>query len=131
MKRWFSKAPKSFENGGAGRVAFAENVVGDFYVEDGCCTSCGMPSTVAPELFSYAADGHCFVSKQPTNAIEVRKMIIAFEVQDIGCIRYRGTERAIQLKLIASGEGDQCDRLDHDLQTLNEEVKADRRGHKK
>jgi hypothetical protein len=90
-----------------------------------------MLSNVAPELFSYAVDGHCFVSRQPSDAIEVQKMIEAFEVQDIGCIRYKGTNRVIQIKLIASGEGDQCDRLDHDLQLLNEEVKADRWGQKK
>lgn len=44
------------------------------------------------------------MSKQPLNAIEVRKMIEAFEVQDIGRIRYKGTNRVIQIKLIASGE---------------------------
>lgn len=91
--------------GANGRVPFAENVLGDFYVEDGCCTSCGMPSTVAPGLFSYALDGHCYVSKQPSSAIEIRQMIEAFEVQDIGCIRYKGKNRVIQIKLVASGEG--------------------------
>ena len=104
----------------------AHNVHGDFYVEDGCCTSCDMPSTVAPELFSYAPDGHCYVSKQPSSAVEVRQMIKAFEVQDIGCIRYKGKNRLIQIKLVASGEGDQCDRLDQDLKVLINEVKRDR-----
>lgn len=131
MKQWLGKMRGLAEHEGAERVPFAENVRGDFYVEDGCCTSCGMPSTVAPELFSYAPDGHCFVSKQPSNAIEARKMIEAFEVQDIGCIRYKGTNRVIQIKLIASGEGDQCDGLQQDLKALNEEVKADRWGQKK
>lgn len=112
-----------------GRIPFTENVSGDFYVEDGCCTSCGMPSTVAPELFSYAESGHCYVRKQPSDATELRKMIDAFEVQDIGCIRYKGTNRVIQIQLIVSGEGDQCDALDHDLKVLNDDVKADRRGH--
>lgn len=113
---------------GSGRIPFFENTPGDFYVEDGCCTSCGMPSTVAPDLFSYADDGHCYVSKQPTNAIEMRQMIAAFEVQDVGCIRYKGINRVIAIKLIAAGEGDQCDELDHDLMQMNEEVKADRCG---
>lgn len=131
MKRWLSKIRGLAEHEGAKRIPFAENVHGDFYVEDGCCTSCGMPSTVAPELFSYAPDGHCFVSKQPSNAIEVRKMITAFEAQDIGCIRYKGTNRVIQIKLIASAEGDQCDGFQQDLKALNEEVKADRWGRKK
>ncbi|WP_442881984.1 ferredoxin [Duganella sp. S19_KUP01_CR8] len=110
------------------RIPFPENSPGPFYVEDGCCTSCGMPSTVAPGLFSYANDGHCYVSKQPSDEKEVYQMIQAFEVQDIGCIRYRGSNRVIKIKLVALGEGDQCDRLDRDLQKLNQEIQADRCG---
>ena len=52
-------------------------------------------------------------------------MLQAFEVQDIGCIRYKGSNRAIKLRLVAVGEGNQCDELDEDLQRLNDEVKAD------
>lgn len=37
-------------------------------------------------LFAYAIDGHCYVSKQPKSGLDVRQMIEAFEVQDIGCI---------------------------------------------
>jgi ferredoxin len=110
------------------RIPFPENSPGAFYVEDGCCTSCGMPSTVAPSLFSYANDGHCYVSKQPSDGKEIFQMIEAFAVQDIGCIRYKGSNRVIQIKLIAVGEGDQCDQLDPDLQALNQEVKNDRCG---
>lgn len=110
------------------KIPFPENAFGDFYVEDGCCTSCGMPSTVAPGLFSYANDGHCFVSKQPSDEKEVFQMIQAFEAQDIGCIRYKGANRVIKIKLIALGEGDQCDQLDRDLQALNQEVETDRHG---
>lgn len=51
-------------------------------------------------------------------------MIEAFEVQDIGCIRYKGKNRVVQIKLVALGEGDQCDELDQELKNLNEEVKA-------
>jgi ferredoxin len=110
------------------RIPFSENLPGDYYVEDGCCTSCGMPTTVAPDLFSYANDGHCYVSKQPADGKEVFQMLQAFAVQDIGCIRYKGLNRVIQIKLIAAGEGDQCDQLDEDLQALNQEVQADRCG---
>ena len=87
-----------------------------------------MPTTVAPDLFSYAHDGHCYVSKQPSTGAEVHQMIQAFEVQDVGCIRYKGSNRVIKIKLIAAGEGDQCDLLDPDLQSLNREVQADRCG---
>ncbi|MDN2709853.1 hypothetical protein O0880_10550 [Janthinobacterium sp. SUN118] len=55
-------------------------------------------------------------------------MIQAFEVQDIGCIRYKGSNRVIKIKLVALGEGDQCDQLDPDLQALDQEIKADRCG---
>lgn len=108
------------------RIPFSENSPGDFYVEDGCCTSCGMPSTVSPGLFSYVKDGHCYVSKQPSGGKEVFQMIQAFRVQDIGCIRYKGSNRATKQKLIALGEGDQCDQLDRDLEALNQRVQADR-----
>jgi ferredoxin len=107
------------------KIPFPENVPGDFYVEDGCCTSCGMPTTEAPELFAYAPDGHCFVKKQPTTARETYQMIGAFSVQDIGCIRYKGKNRVIQIRLIGVNEGDQCDELPRDLAALNEEVNAE------
>ncbi|WP_428503194.1 ferredoxin [Roseateles sp.] len=102
------------------------NVPGDFYVEDGCCTSCGMPTTEAPDLFEYDPDGHCYVRKQPTATDEVDRMILAFEVQDIGCIRYKGTDRAIQIRLVESGEGEQCDVLNPDLKERNAIVQAER-----
>ena len=108
------------------RIAFPENSPGDFYVEDGCCTSCGMPSTVAADLFSYAENGHCYVSKQPASAAEIYRMLQAFEVQDVQCIRYKGTNRVIQIRLIGSGEGNQCDRLASDLSAINNEVQANR-----
>lgn len=107
-------------------IPHKSNVPGDFYVEDGCCTSCGMPTTEAPDLFEYDADGHCFVRKQPTAADEVNRMILAFEVQDIGCIRYRGKNRAIQIRLVESGEGEQCDALDLDLKARNAIIQAER-----
>ena len=97
------------------RVPFPENVPGDFYVEDGCCTACGMPTTEAPELFAYAPDGHCYVRRQPSSENEMRKMVGAFTVQDVGCIRYKGRDRVVQIRLIRAGEGDQCDHLPRDL----------------
>jgi hypothetical protein len=104
------------------------NVAGDFYVEDGCCTSCNMPFSVAPDLFSSHPDGHCYVSKQPNIPAEVHRMTMAFEVQDVGCIRYKGQNRVIKILLIGKGEGDQIDHLDADLDLLNREVNADRWG---
>jgi len=110
------------------RIPFPENVPGDFYVEDGCCTACGMPMTEAPELFASAADGHCFVRRQPATAHEMWQMVNALAVQDLGCIRYKGSNRVIQIRLIGRDEGSQCDHLPRDLQALDAEVKTDRDG---
>ncbi len=55
-------------------------------------------------------------------------MIQAFEVQDVGCIRYKGSNRVVQIKLVACGEAGQCDQLDSDLAALGKEVAADRWG---
>jgi hypothetical protein len=112
----------------ATRPPHPSNAPGDFYVEDGCCTACGMPFSVAPDLFASLPDGHCYVSRQPTNGGEIYRMISAFSVQEVGCIRYKGSNRVIKIRLIATGEGDQCDQLEPDLQALNQEVKADRWG---
>ena len=58
----------------------------------------------------------------------MRQMIGAFTVQDVGCIRYKGSNRVVQIRLVAAAEGDQCDHLPVDLQLLADEVKADRSG---
>jgi hypothetical protein len=52
-------------------------------------------------------------------------MIGAFTVQDLACIRYKGKNRVVQIRLIGVGEGDQYDHLPADLDALNAEVKAD------
>ena len=101
------------------RSAFPENVPGDFYVEDGCCLSCGMPTTVAPDLFDYAEEGHCFVKFQPRTASDHMRMISAILVADTGCIRYKGQDRTVQSQLINAYEGDQCDGLSTELQLEN------------
>ncbi len=113
------------------RYPHSLNVPGDFYVEDGCCTSCNMPFTVAPDLFGSAdgeLDGHCFVRKQPESLAELSRMLLAIEVSDLRCTRYKGKSRAIQIQLIEAGEGDQCDRLDKGLQArakaLDAQLKA-------
>jgi hypothetical protein len=110
-------------------IPHPSNVPGDFYVENGCCISCNMPFTVADDLFSRdSSDGSCFVSKQPSNGREIYRMLNAFEVQDVGCIRYKGSSRVIKIKLIAMGEGDQCDQLDEDLVAIKQEVNLEKDG---
>jgi hypothetical protein len=101
------------------------NVPGDFYVEKGCCMSCNMPFSEAPDLFSSLEDGHCYVSKQPTSPAEIYRMTQAFAVSELGCIRYKGINRVIKIKLIAIGAGEECDQLDADLIELNREIQTD------
>ena len=71
-----------------------KNVKGDFYVEDGCCTACDLPSEEAPELFKYE-DMHCYICKQPSTDIEVVKILNAMEIQDLDCIQYKGKNKEI------------------------------------
>ena len=42
-----------------------EHATGPFYVEDGCCTACGVPEAMAPKLFAWDGNSHCFVKRQP------------------------------------------------------------------
>ena len=86
--------------------AVKENVEGDFYVKDGCCTMCGVPHIEAPELFGgfdekqNAAHKQCFVKKQPETYSELEKMINAIAAQDTGCIRYCGNNEKIIQKIL-------------------------------
>ena len=95
--------------------AVKENVSGDFYVEHGCCTLCGMPSVIAPNLFGGIDDKgkvtheQCFVKKQPDNPIELTQMIETFESQDLDCIRYSGHDKNIKDRIILAGEKNQID----------------------
>jgi hypothetical protein len=79
------------------------NVVGPFYVEDGCCTSCGVPDVTAPELFG-EADDSCFVKRQPQTASEVDRMSRTMITSEVGCIRYAGVDPAVIRRLAESGE---------------------------
>lgn len=94
-----------------------DNVPGDFYVEDGCCTLCGVPEQFAPDLFPPIDDDseHCFVRKQPTSTDEVDRMFEVIACAELDCIRYAGSDRAILTRLCASGHQDLCDNLPDDL----------------
>jgi hypothetical protein len=70
------------------------NVVGDFFVEAGCCTMCGVPQSQAPELFT--DDGtQCYVAKQPGSSTELHKMYGVLAAQDLDCVRYGGRDATI------------------------------------
>jgi hypothetical protein len=67
------------------------NVPGDFYVEAGCCTLCGVPWHFAPELFRDDKSG-CWVARQPANPVEHGKMLKVIEHAELDCIQYRGND---------------------------------------
>jgi hypothetical protein len=103
------------------------NVAGDFYVEDGCCTMCDIPRTVAPDLFTLGED-HCFVSKQPDEPEALDRMLEAVRCSELACIRYGGTSLAVQVRLVDQIDGGQCDALLPELVRRNAELaKAERR----
>jgi hypothetical protein len=86
------------------------NVVGDYYVVDGCCTACGVPDVEASDLFGWD-DSHCYVKKQPVAPAEVGRMLNTIAKSDLRCIRYRGTDATILEALCEKGEAEQCDAL--------------------
>lgn len=102
------------------------NVPGDFYVEDGCCTMCGVPFVEAPDLFGTCQDPggypHCFVKRQPELPSELDRMVSAIQCAELNCIRYRGSDRLIQLRLVEAGEAEICDSLPPDGEQRSEQV---------
>lgn len=106
------------------------NALGDFYVEDGCCTMCEVPLVEAPDLFGVFEDlsghSHCFVKRQPETPAELDQMVSAVRCADLQCIRYRGSDRLIQLRLVEDGEGVVCDGLPADLQAEADRREAER-----
>jgi hypothetical protein len=90
---------------------YALNVVGPFYVEDGCCASCGVPQTIAPALFAQNEHEyeHCYVRRQPETEAETDDMLRVIAAQELGCIRYGGASPDILRRLVERGEGHQCD----------------------
>jgi len=85
------------------------NAEGDFYVAAECCTACDVPQVVAPDLFAYDGDMACYVKKQPSTPDELFRMLRTFAEQDIGCIRYGGTEPSVLERLSSLGEAYACD----------------------
>ena len=90
---------------------YPENSGGDFYVEDGVCTSCGAPQAEAPDLIDHSKleYGHCYFKKQPETEGEIERAINAIAVSCISGLRYGGTDEKILKRLYEIGEGEQCD----------------------
>ena len=80
----------------------------EIYVESQCCTSCGIPWSVAPDLFE-ERDGTCAVRRQPRTVPELRRALKVFVTQDLGCVRYRGTDPRVVALLTKVGCRTHCD----------------------
>jgi len=89
--------------------AHPKNVSGVFYVVNGCCTACGVPDALAPALFAYDQDNHCYVRRQPATVEELESTLDVIVGQELGCIRYRGKDEDILRRLAEVGESAQCD----------------------
>jgi hypothetical protein len=87
-----------------------QNVDGPFYVADGCCTACGVPSTSAPELFAWDSRDHCFVARQPSTPHETNQMLRAVRGAELNCIRYRGVDSDILSRFAELGVPELCDK---------------------
>ena len=85
------------------------NAEGPFYVVDGCCTACGVPEATAPEMFAYDSATHCYVRRQPVSDDEVERALQVIRGQELGCVRYRGTDAVILRRLAEAGESASCD----------------------
>lgn len=105
------------------------NVPGDFYVVDGCCTMCEVPFLEAPNLFGTFLDPkgyqHCYVKRQPGSPAELDEMVNVIRCAEFQCIRYRGSDHLIQLRLVEADEGMICDVLPTDLRSEAERRNAE------
>ena len=86
-----------------------KNVSGPFYVLNGCCTACGVPTSIAPELFEFDSSDHCYVNRQPASDVELEKAVRVLRAQELDCVRYRGSDAGILRRLAEAGEADHCD----------------------
>lgn len=88
------------------------NCPGNFYVEEGCCITCGVPLDEAPEVFDWVEHGgltSCVVVRQPETPESINRTLAAMRWGEVDCIRYRGNDPDIGRRLVEAGLGDQCD----------------------
>ena len=82
------------------------NVPGPFYVQDGCCITCGVWEAEAPDLLAWVPDGeapHCYVARQPETDAEFERMMAAMRVGEVDCIRVHNCRTDWAERLLAAG----------------------------
>ena len=93
-------------------IAHPANCAGDFYVEQGCCITCGVPLDEAPGTFAWAevaGDRSCVVVRQPQTPTEIYQTLSAMHSAEVDCIRYRGNDPAISRRIAEMGYAASCD----------------------
>ena len=87
----------------------AKSATGDFYVQDTCCMSCGVPQSIGPDLVGWTNENltQCYWIKQPETADELDRAIEIVHTQELGCHRYSGNDPAILQRLPA----EDCDQI--------------------
>lgn len=95
------------------RPAPSDTQDGDFYVEPDCCLLCGVPESIAPNIFE-TGENHCSVKRQPTSQDEVDRTVRAMWSSEVDCIRYRGRDTSMLRRLARAG---MADRTDHPIQS--------------
>lgn len=89
--------------------AHAKNAPGPFYVVDGCCIACELPLLVAPELFAFDENNHCFVKRQPATKEELDRMLRVVWGGEVGCVRYCGKDPDVLRRFAEKGQPQYCD----------------------
>ena len=77
---------------------------GSFYIEPDCCLLCGVPESIAPELF-HTGEVSCSFIRQPVGPAEIDKTIVAMDSNEVDCIRYAGSDPEIIRRLGEGGLG--------------------------
>ena len=90
------------------RRVYPKNAPGDFYVEESCCLTCGIPWSEAPDHFA-VDDVQCYIKRQPANEAEVRNMVSAMAAQELDCIRYKGRDPQIVAAIRVKTRGNLVD----------------------
>ncbi len=93
------------------RARLRHTASSEMYVDAQCCSSCGIPWSVAPDLFEERNQA-CFVRRQPRTVPELRRALRVFMTQDLGCVRYRGNDRRVVSLLTKVGCRTHCDEPD-------------------
>jgi hypothetical protein len=85
-----------------------ESRKGEFYVQQGCCLSCGVPQAVAPTLVGWRDiqnSTDCYWIRPPRSPDELEQAIKVIHAQELDCHRYAGTDPKVTRRLAPA----QCD----------------------